>query len=260
MKPLSLKKITTAVLLSTVVVGCAFAATPAAPPKEASAKIQQPAPTYPGAAWSYAVPPLNSSTLPTIDKNAQLFLPYLPWIGQNIALLVNYADFFYQLQQADINGSTGPYNSVATATTNNVLSQTRTQNMEIAGEKTASEISAQLNFDPAAFIWSAKLASIPGTDSVAPCTGTNCPSKPSNSEFNADVLFGSTSYTSDQVKSIDALIYFLSNLTQPLPNPGLSSDEATRKAELQRADVQSYLLMVRTLVSLQSMALSNFNN
>lgn len=257
MKSLSLKKMSAAIFFSLVTSSSSFAI-PAAPPKDAAAKIQQPAPIYPGATWNYALPAISANTLPTLDKNTQQYLPYLPWIGQNLALLVNYADFFYQLQQADVNGSTGPFNSIATATSNTLISQTNEQNMASASQQTTTEIANQLSFDPLKAS-SIKLAQIPGTDSVAPCTGAGCPAAPSNEQFNADSIFGTLGYSDSQVANINSLIHFLANLTLPLPDPGLSTDSATRKSQLQRADVQNYLLMIRTLVSLQSMALSNFN-
>jgi len=258
MKSLSLKKVSAAILFSLVASSSAFANTATPLPKDAGAKMQRPAPIYPGATWNYALPAISANTLPTLDKNTQQYLPYLPWIGQNIALLVNYADFFYQLQQADINGATGPYNSIATATSNTLISQTREKNMGEASRQTSAELANQLTFDPLKAA-SLKLAQIPGTDSVAPCTGAGCPTAPSNEQFNADSIFGSLGYTDGQATNINSLIHFLANLTQPLPDPGLSTNSATRKSQLQRADVQNYLLMIRTLVSLQSMALSNFN-
>jgi len=223
---------------------------------------------YPNTSWPFTAPKNFTTATPTIDAYSAYYLPYLPWIATNMAALVNYSDFFYQLAKNNNgNGSNVPYDFNGTTSANNWLSKTQADNMSASAASTQKNLQRLLSFDPANFVYFAKLALLPGTDTDLPCTGTKCPTPSDNSAFNADTIFGVTSYPatqdgktpSAQADNIGNLILFLSNITQPLPDPGLSTDPETRKNELSNSQVQAYLMQVRTLAALRSMALSNFN-
>jgi hypothetical protein len=227
---------------------------------------------YPNTSWPFAVPKNSTTATPTIDAYSAYYLPYLPWIATNMAALVNYSDFFYQLAKNNNgNGSNIPYDFSGTTSGNNWLSKTQENNMTASASSTQKNLQRLLSFDPVNYTFFSKLALLPGTDTDLPCTGSKCPTPSDNSTFNADAIFGVTNYPatqknqdgssgpSPQSDSISNLILFLSNITQPLPDPGLSSDPAARKTELANSSVQAYLMQVRTLAALRSMALSNFN-
>jgi hypothetical protein len=227
---------------------------------------------YPNTSWPFVAPANNTKAMPTIDANSAHYLPYLPWMAANMAALVNYSDFFYRLaKDTNGNGSNIPYGFSTTTSANNSLSKIQASNMTEAANQTQKKLQQFLSFDPNGYKDFTKLSYIPGTDTDIPCASGKCPPPSDNSAFNADTIFGVTNYPATQkqqdgsstptpqAQSINNLIMFLSNITQPLPNPGLSTDPTTRQSELGNSSVQSYLMQVRTLAALRSMALSNFN-
>lgn len=225
---------------------------------------------YPNTVWPFTPPALLAKAIPTVDANSAFYLPYLPWMASNMAALVNYSDFFYQLAKNNNgNGSTIPYDSTGTASANNLLIQTQASNMTASASQTQENLQKFLSFDPTNIgNYFSGLPFVTGTDSAAPCTGNSCPSLPNDSAFNADSIFGVTGYPAvqqdgttptPQSQAINNLILFLTNTLQSAPDPGLSADPATRQAQLKNATVQNYLLQLRAASAIRSMALSNFN-
>lgn len=232
----------------------------AAPPPDAYAAIQVPAPTFPNYSWPYMSAVPGTSSLPTQDLYGAQYLPYMPWLGTNIALLVNYADFFYQLEKNNTVGG-APYMAPVTALANNTLSTTKDDTAKSAGETTSTDVNSVLsNQDPSIVTY--KLVSIPGTDTTIPCKNQvdcNLNPPPKNEAFNADTLLATSGFPADKADQMNNLITFLTSMTDPIPTIELSSDPTERASQLQSADIQRYILMVRTLAAAQSMALSNFN-
>jgi hypothetical protein len=229
-----------------------------------------PAPAnVPQTGWPYALPPLKTPATPSIELNSAY---YLPWIGQNLYLLASYAILTYQMQQNDLTNTGGNTASsafsAATLSANNQLSTQMDTNTQTASATTASQYQQVLTFFPNTTNFST-YAQLPGTDITIPCqpNALNC-NAPTNAQFNADTLLSTTGYVAkaqqtgqtDQT-TISTLINFLANLNQSLPNPGFTATDtpAARSALLQRGDVQSYILAIRNIGALQSMALSNFN-
>lgn len=243
-------------LTSLFAVSASFADTTyAPPPRNVAAAPTTPAPTYPNLVWPYNMPAGGTAAVPTAEVNAFNYLPYLPWIGANVAQLVNYADFFYQLEKASVT-SVGGYKTDVTMALNlqKIISDQDTSTA--AAKLTLSNITKLLS--PSSIFFGQALLTIPGSDTAVPCQGQNCPVI-DNSAFDVDTLMGSDGYDSTQQKAVDNLMSFLSGAAQPLPTLALSTDQKTRAQQLQRPDVQQFLLAKRALVAAQSLAISNLN-
>ncbi len=257
------KKTGSAVLLFLYLASsAAFAQTPSSPPyKPPQSSSVAPPPSMP--AWPYGVPIAGASTTPTVEKSGFTYLPFLPWTGQNVALLANYADFFYQLEKDNTTSDkTWAYDAKGTIMANNQLSQTQDSNMAAVNKTTTAQFQKQLTFFPKDGTFT-NYALIPGTDTTT-CKDFSPESKcmPSNNAFNADSLLGVTGFSQEMRKTeIDPLIVFLGNLTQTFTNPGFKEDDSEdkRKDLLSNKTIQDYILGIRTVSALQSMALSNFN-
>ncbi len=243
-------------LASLFAVSTSFADTAyAPPPRNVAAAPTVPAPGYPNLVWPYNLPAAGTAAVPTAEVNAYNFLPYLPWIGANLAQLVNYADFFYQLEKASVT-SVGGYKTDVTMALN-LQKITADQNTVGAAAKlTLSNITRLLS--PSSLFFGQALLSVPGTDTAIPCQGQNCPVV-DNSAFDVDTLLGSDGYDSTQQTAVNNLMSFLSGMAQPLPTLALSSDTTTRNQQLSRPNVQQFLLAKRAIVAAQSLAISNLN-
>jgi hypothetical protein len=225
-------------------------------PNPVAAPLPQPPLPYPSITWPYGLPQTGAGTIPTIDQNAALYLPYLPWIGQNLAILADYAGFSYKVQMDQINGNSSPYKIEDTVAANKLLTKTKEQNIKAAADQTTSQIQKQLvvgaNQSNPEF---AKLALIPGTDKLTPDV--------SDQQFNVESLLSVTGYSNDANSTnnadIDHLIMFLTHLTQAYPPIQFNPDPTKLGNELNREDVKQYLVTLRTLTAMQSVALSNFN-
>lgn len=185
---------------------------------------------------------------PTVDLASRA---YLPWVGQNVQLLVNYADFFYQLQKGDASGGSSAYMSATTALANKQLVTTVIDTSKNATDLTLKNVQYILAWGDASAMNSSTYATMPGTDIQ--------PSLVDNFAFNADNILGTIGYEDSDSKSVEALIMFLSGGAKPLGGLTFSDDTDTRKKQLAGSDVQDYLLQARMTAAGQSVAFSNLN-
>jgi hypothetical protein len=214
--------------------------TPAPPPPNATSYAQPSGPQNPG-----------GTPQPVVDAASNV---YLPWIGKNEQVLINYADFFYQLEKGTTGSGSGAYMAPITALANTQLVTTT------KGTLLTSIILSSLNLQNAlpsgdeGTLNSATYATMLGSDIQPPG------SLPQDDyTFNADNILGGSGYEDkDKGASIRALVVFLSGSTSPA---GLtfSKDDKTRKQQLAGSDVQSYLLRSRTAAAGQSVSFSNLN-
>lgn len=214
----------------------AQSSSPAAPPRA----VSYPQPSGPG------IP--AGTAQPTVDLSSRA---YLPWIGQNVGLLVNYADFFYQLQKGDATGGTTPYMAPTTALANGQLVTTAIDTSKNATDLTLKNVQYILAFGDESSMKSATYATMPGTDIQ--------PAIIDDFAFNADNILGTLGYDENNAKAVDGLIMFLSGGAKPLGGLTFSSDADTRKKQLAGSDVQDYLLQSRMTAAGQSVVFSNLN-
>lgn len=272
MNILLLKKISGVILLGLCFASSAVAQPAASgnPPTKLVPPIKQPI-TIP---WDYPSPSKLSNATATVDEGGAIFLP---WIGNNVIGLMNYADFFYQLEKDNVNGEkTGAYDTAGTMQANNELSQTQKDNLKAVNSKTTKQYQQLMTYTPKAddpeskSNQATKNAEIKGTDISVPCeSNAGC----TNIPFNASTLFDVTGYGDNvdtgagtpppTTNDIKTLIYFLANLSIQFPDPGFAKNsDATARAAFMaknKNQLQQYILATRTLGALQSMALSNFN-
>ena len=234
------------------------ATSPAPPPPVVAVAPPSPAGAiFPGANWPYAYPSINQPSMPTFDRSGALYLPYLsyvPWQGQNTALLVNYADFFYQLAKNNTLNA-GAYNAAVTALANGYFITNDHITLQNAVNATAGNVQNMLLPNLFGTTSPTSLATIPGSDTVMP--NTNPP--PTNFAFDADNLMGTLGFNPSSAPNMNNLIIFLTGLSQPIPALSLSTTQSVRASQLQNALVQEYILQSRQLAATQSVALSNFN-
>lgn len=240
-----------------------FAQSSSVQPEDVSVGLFNPPQEYPShkGSWPYALPTGNMSNSPVYEYNAYMYLPYLPWIGANIAQLVNYANFFYQLQQ-NYFVIGGAYNAPITTLANIARSDIAATLLASINTLTQDNVTYLFNTDHSSVL--THLIGLPGTDTYLPCSGISCTfgsgnTPPDNSYFNANLLFNSAGYSGDDAKKLNDVISFLSGLAQPFDVSNiLSSDPEERRKQLQDTTVQKYLLMVRSYIASQSLVLSNF--
>lgn len=227
--------------------------TPASPPTDVSIQ-PPPAPAFP-----------SGTPQPVVDAASYA---YLPWIGENEQLLVNYESFFYQLQQSSFTAGSGAYMAAITALVNNQIVTTNTSTLIAATISTALSVQNVLAFGDQNTLNSTAYALTDGTD-LEPPGGTT----PNDFAFNADNILGATGITDSQLTSavpvngststkldaVNTLVLFLAGGVQPLGGLTFSSDATTRANQLASSDVQSYLLEARTAAAGQSVAFSNLN-
>ena len=191
---------------------------------------------------------------------------YLPWIGENERLLVNYADLFYQLEKSNSSGSSGAYMATITALANNNLATTSKDTLKNSTSLTLTDVQKYiLAFGDDATLNSTSYAMLNGTDVTQ--------NSSDDFSFNADNILGVEGNTSSKLNyaipvngkiesdkdSVNTLVMFLGGAAQPLGGLTFSTDPETLKKQLAGSDVQSYLLQARTAAAGQSVALSNLN-
>lgn len=223
----------------------AQSSSPSAPPRD----VSYPQPSGPG------IP--AGTAQPTVDLSSRA---YLPWIGQNVGLLVNYADFFYQLQKGDASGGSSPYMAPITALANMQLVSMGNETAKKVIQLTMKNVQDTLAYGDESTMAASTYAAIPATDTVPPVGGILMP----NIQFNADMILGTLGFddstSSDkELSPINALIMFLSGGAKPLGGLTFSTDADTRKKQLAGSDVQDYLLQSRMSAAGQSVAFSNLN-
>lgn len=235
---LGLKKVLLGVTLAAFS-GVVLADNPHEPPPP-DVSIPQPAgPGYPA-----------GTPQPTVDAAS---LAYLPWVGANVRLLVNYSDFFYQLEKSNMSGGSSPYMAAVTTLANNQLVPTLSATAENSSKLTLQNVQAALAYGDTAALASTKYASIPGTD-ISDSTPLS-----DDFAFNSDNILGVLGYDSNQAEAVKGLIAFLGGSAKPLGGLTFSTTEKIRKQQLAGTDVQNYLLSSRTAAAAQSVALSNLN-
>lgn len=212
--------------------------------------------------WTYQNPSRLSTAQATIDEGSVTFLP---WIGNNVIGLMNYADFFYQLEKDNVNGEkTGAYDTAGTMRANNELSQIQKDNLKAVNSKTTTQYQQLMTYTPKAddpeskSNQAIKNAEIKGTDISVPCnSNAGCTDIP----FNASTLFDVTGYGDNvdtgagtpppTTNDIKTLIYFLANLSIQFPDPGFAknSDPTARATFMakNKNQLQQYILATRTL-------------
>lgn len=239
---MQLKKVFLGVGLS-LMSGVALAVTYAAPPRDAS--IPQPALVYP----SYSSP-VNKSLQPTVDAASYT---YLRWMGSNVQLLVNYADFFYQLQKSESDGASGAYMAPITALANTQFVSAAEDTTKNSTDLTMKNVNFMLAYGDDSTLKADFYAALPGTDIESPSSD--------NYTFNANNLIGTKSNPSGEKDKdkVDQLIMFLTGGAKPLGGLTFSTDEKKRKQQLAGSDVKDYLLRSRIAAAAASVAYSNLN-
>ncbi len=212
-------------------------------PPPADVSIPQPGLVYP----LYSAP-VTQSLQPTLDAASYT---YLRWMGSNVQLLVNYANFFYQLQKSEGDIGSGAYMAPTTALVNNYLIAARAGTITASTLATIKNVGYLLSPDDDSTLSAAKYVMVPGTDIKSPDAN--------NIAFNANTIIGSFGYEDKINDDIGNLIMFLTGAAKPLGGLTFSKDADERKKQLQGADVQNYLLAARTASTGQSVAFSNLN-
>ena len=213
----------------------------AAAPRDVS--IPQPGLVYP----SYSSP-VNKSLQPTVDAASYT---YLRWMGSNVQLLVNYADFFYQLQKSEGSTAAGAYMAPQTALINTQLVSTAQKTLKNSTDLTLKNMQFVLATGDDSTLGAGTYAAIPGTDIMSP--------NADNFSFNADNILGTLGNEEKNSKNVDNLVMFLTGAAKPLGGLTLSKNAEERKKQLAGSDVQDYLLQSRTAAAAQSVAFSNLN-
>jgi hypothetical protein len=204
--------------------------------------------------------PGGENTISTVELYSSQYLPYLYSMGLNMALMVDYADFFYQIEAKNV-GANKPYKHDITALANIRYTQLKPDVLQKSADSTKKDVEQSLLPQNFVTISNQLITDTPGSDTVIPCVGITCNpnDKPTNKEFNADTLLSHSSYAASEQPAVDKLITFLSGMVDPTAGPQLSTDPDKRKEQLQNSDIQRFILLTRAMVASQSVALSNLN-